>query len=591
MTSEFIEKLRSAQTRKELAEILGIKESSLTYILYALGESEKYKKFSIPKKSGGEREICAPDPRLKSLQRKVANILSEVLDKSSDGKGGVGRVVNSSSHGYRSGRSIYTNASSHKKKRFVFNVDIENFFGSISFPRVYGFFLKNNQFKFHPKVAAALAHIICTKEGLPQGSPCSPVMSNLIGGALDFRLSKLAERHGCTYTRYVDDLSFSTNKAQFPEGIAFLDEEKGVWVPGIELLNKIRRSGFSLNDKKTRMSYKDSRQMVTSLVVNRKVSVPIEYRKQVRAYVHRLIKEGRYFVRDEQGAEVPGNTRVLQGMMNYILHAERLSGKKLPDSLDDKGCVGFHRVYRDYLFYTRFFNPANPFVICEGKTDPIHLKASILSKAEKFPCLVDDKRGLAVSFFNHNGYDDCGDVKSGRISVSKALGVFSGGGPSFRNLIVSYKRFLKKYSKERKNCFSCPVIMIFDNDQGGISDAIPVIKKNSDKKNGGAFNGGGGRDSEYFNPFGNLFIVPVPRKKSMEREDFDIESLYDDDLRIGWVNEKGIVNNKAQFAAYVRDNAKTINFDGFDPILETISKIVRESAIRLERSGEAQIVL
>lgn len=108
---------------------------------------------------------------------------------------------------------------------------------------------------------------------------------------------------------------------------------------------------------------------------------------------------------------------------------------------------------------------------------------------------------------------------------------------------------------------------------------------------GGAFNGGGGRDSEYFNPFGNLFIVPVPRKKSMEREDFDIESLYDDDLRIGWVNEKGIVNNKAQFAAYVRDNAKTINFDGFDPILETISKIVRESAIRIERSGEAQIVL
>lgn len=77
----------------------------------------------------------------------------------------------------------------------------------------------------------------------------------------------------------------------------------------------------------------------------------------------------------------------------------------------------------------------------------------------------------------------------------------------------------------------------------------------------------------------------------MEREDFDIESLYDDDLRIGWVNEKGIVNNKAQFAAYVRDNAKTINFDGFDPILETISKIVRESAIRIERSGEAQIVL
>lgn len=163
MTSEFIEKLRAAQTRQELAEILGIKESSLTYILYALEESEKYKKFSIPKKSGGEREICAPDPRLKSLQRKVANILSEIFANSSDGEGDVGRLVNSSSHGYRSGRSIYTNASAHKKKRFVFNVDIENFFGSIGFPRVYGFFLKNNKFKLRSKIAATLAHIICTE--------------------------------------------------------------------------------------------------------------------------------------------------------------------------------------------------------------------------------------------------------------------------------------------------------------------------------------------------------------------------------------------------------------------------------------------
>lgn len=590
MTSEFIEKLRAAQTRQELAEILGIKESSLTYILYALEESEKYKKFSIPKKSGGEREICAPDPRLKNLQRKVANILSEVFANSSDGKDDVGRLVNSSSHGYRSGRSIYTNASAHKKKRFVFNVDIENFFGSISFPRVYGFFLKNNQFKLCSEVAAALAHIICTKEGLPQGSPCSPVMSNLIGGALDFRLSKLAERHGCTYTRYVDDLSFSTNKANFPAGIAFLDEEKGVWVPGTDLLNKIRRSGFSLNNKKTRMSYKESRQMVTGLVVNRKVSVPIEYRKKVRACVHRLIKEGRYFVRDEQGAEVPGNTRVLQGMMNYILHAERLSGKKLADGSDDKSCVGFHRVYRDYLFYTRFFNPASPFVICEGKTDPIHLKASILSKTEKFPCLVDGKGGLAISFFNHDGYDDHGDVKSGRVSVSKALGVFSGGGPSFRNLIVSYNKYLKKYSKEGRDNLSNPVIMIFDNDKGGILDTISMIN-NSYKKMGMRSMVRVGRDAEYFNPFGNLFIVPVPRKKSMEREDFDIESLYDDETRIGWVNEKGIVNNKVRFAIYVRDHAKMINFDGFEPILETISKIVRESAIRLERSGEAQIGL
>lgn len=67
--------------------------------------------------------------------------------------------------------------------------------------------------------------------------------------------------------------------------------------------------------------------------------------------------------------------------------------------------------------------------------------------------------------------------------------------------------------------------------------------------------------------------------------------MYDDDTRAGWVNEKGIVNNKTRFANHVRDHAKIINFDGFEPILETISKIVRESKIRLDRAGEAQIGL
>ena len=149
---------------------------------------------------------------------------------------------------------------------------------------------------------------------------------------------------------------------------------------------------------------------------------------------------------------------------------------------------------------------------------------------------------------------------------------------------------MKKYSKENEVLSSNPVIIIFDNDKGGIGDAIPFLKGISDKANGGAFKvgeGGEDRDAEYFNPFGNLFIVPVPRNKSIKRSDFDIESLYDDDTRTGWVGEKGIVNNKVRFANYVRDHAKMINFDGFEQILGTISKIVKESEIRLERVGES----
>ena len=94
-------------------------------------------------------------------------------------------------HGFKRGRSIVTNATKHKRRRFVFNIDIKNFFGTINFGRVRGFFIKNADFALHPSVATIVAQIACHENALPQGSPCSPVISNLIGSVLDIHLCKL----------------------------------------------------------------------------------------------------------------------------------------------------------------------------------------------------------------------------------------------------------------------------------------------------------------------------------------------------------------------------------------------------------------
>src|SRR6185437_5065944 len=175
-------------------------------------------------------------------------------------------------HGFKRKRSIVTNATKHKNRRFVFNLDLENFFGTINFGRVRGFLIKNTDFALQPSVATLIAQIACHENALPQGSPCSPVISNLIGSVLDVRLCALASGVGCTYSRYVDDLSFSTNKKDFPPQVAKRTETHA-WELGDKLHDVLNHTGFSVNASKTRMQYCTSRQEVTGLVVNQKVNI------------------------------------------------------------------------------------------------------------------------------------------------------------------------------------------------------------------------------------------------------------------------------------------------------------------------------
>ena len=129
----------------------------------------------------------------------------------------------------------------------------------------------------------------------PKGSPCSPVISNLIAHVLDMHIVQLAAAAGCTYSRYADDLTFSTSKPDFPTDIAYRSEaDSNVWLPGKKLAEIISHCGFAINERKTRMQYRDGRQDVTGLVVNRKVNIRHEYRHTVRAMVHSLFKKGKF---------------------------------------------------------------------------------------------------------------------------------------------------------------------------------------------------------------------------------------------------------------------------------------------------------
>ncbi len=158
-------KLKDAKNRKELAQLLGFSPKALTSIIYITPLADRYSTFEIPKKSGGTRTIKAPNPKLKRLQSHLAHVLYSCLKEIEEE-----RNASSVSFGFRKGASITENAKKHKRRRFVLNTDLENFFPSFNFGRVRGFFLKNSSFELKEEVATTIAQIACDGEALPQGS-------------------------------------------------------------------------------------------------------------------------------------------------------------------------------------------------------------------------------------------------------------------------------------------------------------------------------------------------------------------------------------------------------------------------------------
>ena len=278
---DILDLFRKLETRTDVANILEIDIKTLIYIVYRMRESKKYILFSIKKKDGTDRIIKAPIDSLKTIQSKLNKILQLLY----------GTKGKDSAHGFIKDRSIITNAKPHIRRKYVFNIDLEDFFPSINFGRVRGMFFKT--FQIGLEAATTLAQISCHENTLPQGSPCSPIISNLICRRLDTKLFYLSQTYGCKYTRYADDITFSSNKAKISNDIGYKNSD-GVSHAGVHVKKIIEDNGFKINDSKTNLANQFEHQEVTGLVVNTKVNVRYSYIKNVRSMLYKSLNDDIY---------------------------------------------------------------------------------------------------------------------------------------------------------------------------------------------------------------------------------------------------------------------------------------------------------
>lgn len=230
--------------------------------------ARRYKVFYIPKKKKGKlREISAPTRNLKEILYYINILLSEIYQPGC------------SAMGFVKGRSIVDNAQIHVGQNYVFNLDLTDFFTSISQSRV-SKRLQVAPFNFKEEVANTIAGLCCIKtvqkgksrHVLPQGAPTSPLLTNAVCDFLDRKLRRLARKNGLNYSRYADDMTFSSMHNVYQKDSKFIER----------LFSIIAEENFSVNSDKTRLQERGERQEVTGLTVNDKVNTAHKYTREIR---------------------------------------------------------------------------------------------------------------------------------------------------------------------------------------------------------------------------------------------------------------------------------------------------------------------
>lgn len=564
--------LKAATSLHDVARFLGYKPKHLAYLVRVMPPAAKYTQFKIPKRSGGHRTISAPRDELKQLQRRLSDRLQDCLAEIEVARGVKARI----SHGFKRGSSITTNAAVHRRRRYVLNLDLSDFFGTINFGRVRGYFIKNRDFALSPDVATLIAQIACHDNQLPQGSPCSPIISNLVGNILDMHLSTIARATGCSYSRYADDLTFSTSKNPFPHEIAVQTPgDPNVWQLGPALTKAIARADYKVNPQKTRMQYRDSRQEVTGIIVNKRLNTRIEYRRTARAMVHRLLKTGTFDISipaphisgSTVVASKPGTVQRLEGVLTHILTVDKVAARheapKKKRTKDDKGEPSLspnERLLRDLIFYRHFAAPEMTTILTEGKTDRIYLSCALKSLCGSYPNLVVPAKAspkLSVKLFKFTERND-------------SLLHMAGGTGDFIEFLKGYR---KLYQRVHAPKGASPVILLLDHDSG----SVPVKKfvENYFKISLS------GKLSAHL--FDNVYLVLTPPKAGSKES--CIEDCFTPGTLATKLNGKSFnyadsidtttEYGKQPFAEkVVKAGAKTIDFTGFKPLLDEIASIV-----------------
>lgn len=571
-----LEFLQKASSKKEFSELLGLNASFLTRTLYIRKTESQYSQFKIPKRSGGDRIINSPTDELKDIQSRLSTLLLDCIDEINKSK----NIVPKLSHGFTRNRSIITNAEKHIKQKNVLNIDLSDFFDSFNFGRIRGFFIKNKNFLLHEDIATVIAKISCLNNSLPQGSPCSPVITNLITHSLDIRLASFARKSSCIYSRYADDITFSTRNRSFVSDLVKV--ERGCVSIGNKLRREIERSGFKINENKSRVQFNDSRQDVTGLVVNEKVSIKREYWKTTKSMCHKLFTTGSYTHITPNG-EAEGSLHELGGRLNFIDSIDRYNRFRLstlPDhryQLNKNNDLDYRvrlnsreKVFSKFLYYQNFVSNDSPTILCEGKTDNVYLKSAINVLSSKYPLLAREKSDkepyeLLVNFFKYS-------------KRTKFLLDLHGGGSYLKYFI---QRYIKNLTYYKKGLPRNPVILVLDNDTGpnelvnylaGKTDIFTRIPKDKDVLRG----------TEFIPIISNLYLVLTPRSNGNETM---MEDFFDQAALSTLVDGRSfdpkkdadttVTYGKNTFSIkVVKENRSSIRFEGFKPILDRISNVI-----------------
>lgn len=575
---ELKERFFNLKTRQDIADLLEISDYQLRYHLY-ISPKKAYTTFTIPKKSGESRIIHTPVTPLKIIQKKLNQVLRCVYQPKP------------STHGFAVGRSIITNASQHLRQRYILNIDIKDFFPSINFGRVRGLYMAL-PYRCTEEVATVLAQICCYENQLPQGAPTSPIVSNMICAQLDSQLQKLSKKYHCIYTRYADDITFSTSKPKFPPQLSYFSDKLEKLVIGDELEQIIKKNGFSINESKTRLKTRYKRQEVTGITVNEKLNVKRKAIRQIRAMLHAWEKYGleeaqseflkRFDKKQYFHKHQPSFKYIVRGKIEFIgrvrgrddhiyLNFLRWLKKLAPEMVDESK----FEVNNPSLLTEDHLGKSSPLIWSEGKTDIKHLKA-------------------ALKYFNDKGHTF--DFKI-----------------EFKEDLDEQKRGSSDLLAMCQHCCRLPqpqpIIAVFDRDEDNI---IPKVHDEAT----GFKNWGKGVYS---------FVLPIPQHRQnvkgicielyykdyeIQREDSENRRLFlsnefspktgrhkdsdliatdknkllkKDELKIIDDNvldrdEKNVALSKNRFADYILTGEEGFNdfdFEGFYEVFKTIEKILK----------------
>lgn len=293
--------------RRHLAKLMGIELRILNYYIY--NSNKFYTSFKIMKKNGGYRFIDAPSMNLKKIQAWLQeNLLGHFK-------------ISSHCYGFVNNKGILNNAMNHTKKKLVYNIDLEEFFPSISSEKIYFLFYN---YGYTSELSYVFTQLLTYNGALPQGAPSSPMLSNIISFEMDNSISQYAKENNLSYSRYVDDITLSFNSTNN-------------YMNMVKTVKKIiEYHDFKLNINKENFHFENQPQFVTGLLVNEEVKIRRKFKKEVEQQLYFCEKHG------VMGhLNFTGNSHrsffkeYLYGKVNFIKSIEKEYGEELLSRLNN----------------------------------------------------------------------------------------------------------------------------------------------------------------------------------------------------------------------------------------------------------------